>query len=243
MEQSLSPSLAPGQSGKFASELKFVIPNSLADEIRAWARLNIDADPHGTGEHGDVYNISSIYLDTQNYDVLQRNGSFGRSKYRIRRYQSEAGIYLERKMKNNGLVSKQRVKVGMEALPLLSTNAAVDLDASYWFHRRILARQLKPVCNISYQRTARAASTPAGVIRLTLDEQIAASAVDGFTFPTGQAQPLPVGGVILEMKFRQQIPQLFTNCIEQFQLVRQAASKYRLACAKLGLGASAVIAA
>ena len=152
---SLSPSFVPGQSGKFASELKFVVPNSLADAIRAWARLNIEADPHGTGEHGDVYNITSIYLDTDNYDVLQRNGSFGRSKYRIRRYESESEIYLERKMKSQGLVSKKRVKVDVESLPILATGTAVDTDASYWFHRRILARQLKPVCNITYQRTAR----------------------------------------------------------------------------------------
>ena len=185
---SLSPSFVPGQSGKFASELKFVVPNSLADEIRAWARLNIEADPHGTGEHGDVYNITSIYLDTDNYDVLQRNGSFGRSKYRIRRYESESEIYLERKMKSQGLVSKKRVKVDVESLPILATGTAVDTDASYWFHRRILARQLKPVCNITTQRTARVAMTPAGLIRLTLDDQVAVTPVNGFAFPASHTE-------------------------------------------------------
>ena len=243
MSSSLSPSFVPGQSGKFASELKFVIPNSLADEIRAWARLNIEADPYGTGEHGDVYNISSIYLDTDNYDVLQRNGSFGRSKYRIRRYESESEIYLERKMKNQGLVSKKRVKVDMDSLPLLSKEAAADTDAAYWFHRRILARQLKPVCSITYERTARVTMTPAGLIRLTLDEQVTSALINGFAFPTSHAEAVPVGGVILELKFRQQIPQLFAECIDQFELVRQAASKYRLACAKLGLGSSSAVAA
>ena len=79
--QSISPSLLPGASGKFATELKFVVPQSLADEVRAWSRQNMEADPHGSGEHGDQYQISSIYLDTENYDVLRRNGSFARSKY------------------------------------------------------------------------------------------------------------------------------------------------------------------
>ncbi len=241
---SLSPSLTPGQSGKFASELKFVVPVALADEIRAWARLNMEADPHGTGEHGDLYNISSIYLDTENYDVLQRNGSFGRSKYRIRRYESGTGLYLERKIKNRGLVSKKRLKVELEALPLLSKEEAVETDATYWFHRRILARQLRPVCQIAYERTARMAKTPTGLIRLTLDEHVATAPVSGFAFPTtGQPEPLPVGGLILELKFRQQTPKLFAECMERFHLVRQSASKYRLACAKLGLGISTVIAA
>ena len=65
-------------------------------------------------------------------------------------------------MKSQGLVSKKRVKVDVESLPILATGTAVDTDASYWFHRRILARQLKPVCNITYQRTARVSQNKRG---------------------------------------------------------------------------------
>ena len=32
--------------------------------------------------------LSSLYLDTPTFDVLRRNGSYGRAKYRIRRYQA-----------------------------------------------------------------------------------------------------------------------------------------------------------
>ena len=245
MEKSLSisPSLAPGQPAKFASELKFVVPQSQADEIREWARQNMEADPHGSGDHGDLYNISSIYLDTENFDVLQRKGSFGRSKYRIRRYGNSAGIFLERKMKNRGLVSKKRVLVGVEDLSTLAADQSIETNQTYWFHRRILARRLQPVCHISYNRTARVAMTPAGLIRLTLDEQVAASPAIGFDFPSSDPQPLTIGGVIVELKFRQQMPQIFADCIDRFQLVQQAASKYRHACAKLGLGAITVMAA
>ena len=73
--------------------------------------------------------------------------------------------------------------------------------------------------------------------------QVAGAPVNGFAFPNDQAEAVSVGGVILELKFRQQIPQLFAECIERFELVRQAASKYRLACAKLGLGSSSAVAA
>ena len=212
---SLSPSLAPGRGAKFASELKFVVSPEVAGEIREWARQNLESDPHGSGEYGDLYHISSIYLDTDGFDVLRKRGSYGRSKSRIRQYASDPAIYLERKMKVRGLVSKKRVKVTAADLSGLSSSETKNGEPTYWFHRRILARSLKPVCQIAYERTARVAMTEAGLIRLTLDEQVAAAPVDGFQFASTQPEPLPVGGVIVELKFRQQIPQLFAACIDQ----------------------------
>ncbi len=236
MEIIQSPSLGTGHASKFASEVKFVVSPSQADEIRKWSRANLQADPHGSGETGDNYTITSIYLDTENFDVLQRNGSFGRGKYRIRRYGDSSEVFLERKMKTRGLVSKKRTQVPLHDLTLVATGEPNREWAGYWYHRRLTARRLHPVCQISYQRTARMLMSPTGPLRLTLDEQVAAVGVNQFAFEQAEPALLSTGGVIVEIKFRQQMPALFSAFIQQFALTPKPASKYRIACATLGLG-------
>ena len=87
-----------------AHELKFVIGPDVAPRIRRWARIHLDADIHGTGPFGDEYRTTSVYFDTDDYDVFNRRGSFGRSKYRIRRYGDEDAFFLERKMRRPGVL-------------------------------------------------------------------------------------------------------------------------------------------
>ena len=70
----------------FASEVKFVIAAALGEQIRAWARANLEPDPYGGGAFNDWYHTASLYFDTAAGDVFHRRRSFGRSKYRVRRY-------------------------------------------------------------------------------------------------------------------------------------------------------------
>jgi len=233
-----SPSLANGPSAAFASELKFMLARPLAAEVLAWARVNMAPDPHGAGPAGDQYSIHSIYLDTEEFDVLLRNGSFGRGKYRIRRYGGSDLVFLERKMKKHGLVSKKRMTVPLADLARLEGTAPDRQWAGFWFHRRILARQLRPVCQIGYERTARVASSATGTIRLTLDDAISLRPAAGLTF---ERQLAPVDfsrdQIILELKFRQTLPAPFAKLIEELHLERHPASKYRIASAALGFAA------
>lgn len=237
METLLSPSLETGKFQDFASEVKFVVDLQMAERIREWARLNLEADPFGGGRSGDVYTITSLYLDTENFDVLRRVGSFGRGKYRIRRYGASPEIFLERKMKSRGLISKKRTVVGVEDLPRVGEMEANRGWAGYWYHRRLLARRLKPVCQISYSRTARVARSATGAIRLTVDENIAAVRVSGPEFDiTSEPVLLSEGRAIVELKFRKKLPVLFEEFMKHFELKPQAASKYRMAGAALGFG-------
>ena len=64
----------------FASEIKFLVPRSLGAGIREWARRHLDPDPHGSGPSADEYTISTIYLDTPEFDVFHKRRSYGRSK-------------------------------------------------------------------------------------------------------------------------------------------------------------------
>ena len=143
----------------FAREIKFLVDASRADDVREWARAHLGPDPHGTGRCGDEYVTTSLYFDTPAFDVYHRNRSHARGKFRIRRYGLLDFIFLERKMRTDRLLAKRRTTVPLDALQRVGEP---DVDRNwpgYWFHRRILLRGLRPLVQISYDRTARRSGT------------------------------------------------------------------------------------
>jgi len=223
-----------------AYEIKALIPMERAQEVRAWARARMQPDPNAESGAGDVYRITSLYYDTDGFDVFHRRGSFGRSKYRVRRYDASHRVFLERKLRNESIVTKRRTRVDIDELARLRNTEPDGVWAGSWFHGRMLARGMKPACQISYSRTALVSQTDAGLIRLTLDEDLRAWRVC-------QPEYVPVAGgtgllsdrAILEMKFRIAMPALFTQMLEEFQLQRQRVSKYQVALTELGEAATA----
>ena len=218
----------------FASEVKFLVDIAMAGELRDWIRAHLQADPHGSGPFGDEYRTTSVYFDTVDGDVFHRRGSFGRSKYRVRRYGSSPVVFLERKLRQPGVLAKRRTLVPIEALDRLQ---AVDYDPGWngsWFHRRLLLRQINPVCQVSYSRTARVASTTAGPARLTLDERVSAAPITVPTLAPADGVPVLAGQLILELKFAHDLPMVFRRLVETFKLAPRPASKYRMGAAALG---------
>ena len=219
-----------------ACELKFLITPEVAERVREWARHKLDPDPHGNGSAQDEYLITSLYFDTEKFDVYNRRGSFGRSKFRIRRYGAEEIVYLERKLKTNGFVSKRRSPAETLEIRKLSTLEEDQSWTGSWYHRRLLLRRLKPVCQISYERTARMANTGNGPVRLTLDENLRAVPAREFHFqPDEKCLRVSPTHVVMEMKFRGETPAVFKELIEKFALSEKKMSKYRLAAVALGL--------
>ena len=231
----MSPSLAR-ENREFAAELKFVVPAAAGTQIRDWARVNLVPDPYGTGDAKDEYQIHSLYFDTEEFDVFYRRGSYGRSKYRIRRYGESETLFLERKLRTNGMLTKRRSTVTMGDLErLLATQTNGPWNGS-WYHRRLLLRRLRPVCHIGYQRTARVLMTRTGPVRLTVDEQVRAVAVNRIEFRNGSETTLLLNNeMIVELKYRVELPPAFKLLIEQFALTPTKISKYRLAARELGL--------
>ncbi len=231
----MSPSTDVRENREFASEFKFMVARSLAPEIREWARGCLQPDPNASGETQDTYRITSLYFDTPTFDVFHRRGSFGRSKYRIRQYGQSEVAFLERKLKTRGLVSKRRSAVLINDLPALTAPQIQRLWQGYWFHRRLLARKLSPVCQIRYDRMARVAMTQYGPIRMTIDDNLRAVPISGITFTPEQGELLLADHVILELKFRLEMPLLFKQLVEQFALNFSTISKYRLGVAGVGM--------
>lgn len=231
----MSPSTDLRESRESASEIKFLIAPALAEQIRDWARARMAPDPNASGESGDAYKITSLYFDTEQFDVFHRKGSFGRSKYRIRRYGDSEVAFLERKLKTRGLVTKRRSIVELNELQRLSGAEAERGWPGHWFHQRLAARRFRLICQISYRRTARVATTGHGPIRLTLDESIRALPTADLVFnDANNGTALAENRIILELKYRFDMPVLFKLLVEEFALNPQALSKYRLAAVALG---------
>lgn len=218
----------------FASEVKFVVDDATGRGIRDWARTHLDPDPHGGGPFADEYRTTSLYFDTEAGDVFHRRGSFGRAKYRVRRYGDAQAVFLERKLRRPGLLSKRRTIVALDALRHLDLGEAAPGWAGQWFHRRLLLRQEKPVCQISYLRMARAGFGHDGPARLTLDDDVRVSGACEPRFAAETGRPVLRQRMILELKFRHHLPAIFKRLVEEFALSPQRASKYRLGMAALG---------
>lgn len=222
-------------AGGYTSEVKFVLEASAGREIAAWVREHLFADEHGTGSNGDEYRVTTLYLDTPSADVFHRRGSHGRSKYRVRRYQDERTVFLERKLRTARLLSKRRTQIALETLGHLAERSADDAAAARWFARRVDLRDLRPVCQVSYLRIARHARTSDGLARLTLDGGVTALPNPAWTFVDGSGTELLREHAILEIKYRSHVPAVFRQLVERFRLNPRQASKYRLAANALGV--------
>ena len=226
-----------------AAEIKFLIHPALAPRIRAWARINLQPDPHGGGPFADEYETASLYFDTRDLDVFNRRQSHGRAKYRVRRYGSSSTIFFERKLRTSRMLVKRRTMDSMDALARLENGTTAPDWAGEWFRRRLEARALHAVCQVSYHRMARLIDTPEGVARLTLDTNLRAGRTLGAAFASAPAVPFLADQVILELKYRNHPPAAFKRLIESFALTATTASKYRLGMAALGHAAASAAAA
>jgi len=219
----------------FANEVKFKVSDEQADEIRVWARASLQPDPHGSGEWGDTYRTTTLYLETPAFDVYHQRGSNGRAKYRIRRYGDGPVVFVERKLKRRGKVAKRRTLVGADGLLRLAHVSRNGHDATGWFTRRLDRRRLSPVCQIGYERMARTGTTPSGAIRLTMDRDVRVARARDYVFVDDPGQAVPDLPAVLELKYHGDVPALFLELIERFRLAPEAISKYRLGAATLGL--------
>ena len=222
-----------------AYELKFLIDENRSGEVLAWARKFMAPDPHVEPSLGDAYRISSLYLDTQELDAFFHRGSAARSKFRLRRYGDEPAVFLERKRKKRDCVEKRRVPVLDTDMRLLQDPEAPPDWTGRWFHKRLRARRLQPICQVTYERSAYVGGDPKDPLRLTLDQRLGCVPATEWAVQSFQrGLDLLPGRRILELKYRGLLPALFKRAIRDLSLSPTAVSKYRLgveACKRLVL--------
>src|SRR5260221_14394910 len=101
--------------------------------------------------------------------------------------------------RTRGSVTKRRSVVPLTELPRLNSTQANSAWNGYWYERRLLARKLRPVCQIASMRTARVSMTENGPVRLTLDDDLRALPANGYLFNhSEQGKALSENHVILD---------------------------------------------
>lgn len=222
-----------------AREIKFVVDAARGPEIQAWMRANLAPDEFGSGPERDQFETSSLYFETGQFDVFHRRGSYGKSKYRVRRYGTSPIMFLERKFRTDRVLIKRRTTAALEDFRRIELQEPDPEWYGFWFHRRLLARRLKPLVQVSYVRTARLGSSPHGKVRMTLDMDLRVLPLPDGAFLPGVGLPLMEQSNIIEIKYCVTLPPVFRDVISRFSLTTQPVSKYRAGLALLGLSPNA----
>lgn len=230
----LSPSLWKDRETP-AFELKFQLFVDQARAIAAWAANYLQLDPHADPARENTYLVHGLYFDTPAFDVYQRSPGYKKRKYRLRRYGDNSPIFLEQKRKANGKVAKRRVQIAETEIERLR-QIPCDTDwMGHWFHRRIARRQLQPSCLISYERQAFFGHNSEGPLRLTLDRNVRSQMADDWNVkPILEGPVMLPDQILLELKYRRQVPSLFKALMQDFGLNPGPLSKYRLAIQSSG---------
>ena len=218
-----------------AREIKFVVDAARGPDVQAWMRANLASDEFGSGPEHDQFETASLYFETREFDVFHRRASYGKSKYRIRRYGTSPIMFLERKFRTERVLIKRRTTAALEDFRRIEADEPDRDWYGYWFHRRLLIRQLKPLVQVSYVRTARLGSSPHGKVRMTIDFDLRVLPLPDGAFLPGVGLPLLEGQNIIELKYCVNLPAVFRQFISKFALKTQPVSKYRAGLALLGL--------
>jgi len=224
-----------------AREIKFAVEAARAPEVQQWMRAHLEPDPHGSGPDHDQLMTSSLYFETAAFDVFHRRGSYGKSKYRVRRYGTSPIMFLERKFRTDRVLIKRRTSAALADFDRIDGGTPDPSWYGYWFHRRLIARRLRPLVQVAYVRTARLGHSPHGKVRMTLDFDLRVLPLPDRAFLPGTGLPLLEEQNIIEIKYSVEMPPLFRQMIDRFGLTSRAVSKYRAGLHLLGLAPRATV--
>lgn len=239
-----SPALLQKQSGQTApSEIKFLLDEGQAQCVELLLRSHLIADPHadtsliGSGR----YRVTTLYCDTPDFEIYRRAGGYKRRKYRLRRYGHESRIFLERKTRRGEHVRKHRTTVGLVQLarlsePCMAAESDTESWSGEWFHKQLVRRRLRPVCNLEYLRTAMVGEFDRSPLRVTLDRALRGSIAADWQIEFDEPGiPFLTGSVVVEFKFCGALPALFKSVMHDLQLIPGGVSKYRNCVQSLGI--------
>ena len=228
------------QASRF--ELKYVISESKARQIRQYVRSFLELDDYGVGKPEFSYPVHSLYLDSDRmktyWDTV--NGNKNRFKLRIRYYNDDpdAPVFLEIKRRMDNCIRKQRAAVRRDAVrrilagQLPPARALISphpkqLFAAQAFCRLVQGLQAKPRIHVAYLREAYLPPSENSA-RLTLDRQVRCEPDPEGRLSTQMRNPILVWGnaVVLELKFTDRYPNWFGDLVRQFELRQCGAAKY-----------------
>jgi hypothetical protein len=223
-------------------ELKYLIHERTARQIRDFVSSYLALDEYGAGQPNLSYPIHSLYLDSDALTTYEHtiNGNCHRYKLRLRYYDERptSPIFFEIKGRVNNTIVKQRSGVRRSAakdllaghLPyeehLLSKDPR-QLISLHRFCHLMHEIHAKPKVHIFYVREAWI-STHDNSVRVTMDRAVQADHQPAGKFSTRLVHPVTAykGEVILELKFTNRFPNWFNELVTRFDLMQCGAAKY-----------------
>ena len=221
----------------YRHEWKYLIPKSTtASVLDRLLSYGMRKDP----KHDQGYVVTSLYLDSLRLDDYadKAAGLLDRKKIRVRIYQQNLTaatkeIWLEKKIKHDTLIRKERVLLTHSEYRELSNGSRITLlqklKARGERHtERILgsiyAKSMKPHIIVRYHRTP-LVSLSYGDFRITLDSHIETCLNSDLRY-TPFMTPVHNGQTVIEVKSLRELPAWFGVIIRAYGLERITFSKY-----------------
>jgi len=223
-------------------ERKFLVSERQAESIRRFVSVYMEPDRYMAGTGPDGYRVCSLYLDTPQLALYRQSvdGLKNRYKLRIRFYDDapDTPAFLEVKRRTTETVHKLRVMIVKSAVERLLSGrrpSAAELLSNSDTSNRALSGfcesldriQADGVALVDYRREA-FVSSAAENVRATFDRRIV-----GCPYRRGSGlmlgddvTPIPVRGVVLELKYNGRAPRWMHDLVSDFGLQRLSFPKY-----------------
>jgi hypothetical protein len=223
-------------------EMKYVVNETTAQDIRAFVGHYLDLDEFGMGRPDCSYPVNSLYLDSSELATFQQwvRADRNRFKLRLRFYDEEPDtpVFLEIKRRVLDCILKQRCSVRKGALEhvlagqipppdLLHSHSGKAQQALHAFVNAVLRLQARPTLLVTYQREAYL-DLNNNAVRVTLDRRVRMAPRSGLDFSLlteGFVQPFGEL-VIVEIKFTNRFPRWAGDMVSALGLRREGAAKY-----------------
>ncbi|MFN9333726.1 MAG: VTC domain-containing protein [Planctomycetota bacterium] len=218
-------------------ECKFLVDEAVAARVLRAVQPFLAPDPHGGSQRDPRYTVRSLYLDDDRRSLGRETieGFANRYKLRVRSYGDDDRVFLEVKRRLDRVVQKLRCAVPTACLADALAGAPVRPDddrseaaaALAEFQRLLLSRRARPVAVVRYEREAYVGRS-SDEVRVTIDRRLHALSTDRPELPSDAAgyRPVPLPGVVLELKFTDRMPRWLHAAIVACDLRRVSCSKY-----------------
>lgn len=221
-------------------ERKYFVDALVVPQIRQFLLALATVDPFAAGRPEHRYRVCSLYLDTDDLYFYRQytRGERSRFKLRARTYSddSAAPVFLEVKARVDRVVTKQRAMRSREdAVAILERHHPAGDDrrppepALAAFINGASRMVARPVVRVKYVREAYVGIGPRPV-RVTFDTHVEyqPTTTPDLSSAGGRWSAVPLSGVILEVKFTDQVPSWIDQMVRVFGLEKAPCCKYAL---------------
>lgn len=222
----------------FRFEFKYILDPITYMKVRSF--VDSISISHDENAKGNVYSVTSLYFDTFGLDDYyeKQGGILKRKKVRARIYGRDISdevteVHLEVKNKHDMYIGKKRTKVPVDVWESFIKGKSDEILDEFGLD--IKAEGRVPVCVVRYEREA-LVETFYSRVRVTFDRNIEVIQHDDLELQEGKSYDIiPVSGLntIMEIKFNKALPWWFGFMVREYDLRRDAYSKYSNSVDKL----------